>query len=162
MAKYEVSINGKKYEVEIAYDDGQRAIVNVDGQRYEVDARSVTATPSYSHQRQTSPSPPPESNVAADPASSPTAEQSNTASATHAPSSGPDREKKILAPMPGVILEIKVSIGSKVKPGDVVARMEAMKMENDIKSDFEGTVKEIPVQKGDGVQERDVILVLEE
>ncbi len=161
MAKYEVSINGKTYEVEIVSDDGQHAVVNVDGKQYEVNARSVTSGPSYSYQQQ-APAPAENAPDTKSSALSPSSDPDGAATSISTPLSRPGGGREILAPMPGVILEIKVSVGSKVKPGDVVARMEAMKMENDIKSDVEGTVKEVVVQKGDGVQERDVILVLEE
>jgi biotin carboxyl carrier protein len=48
-----------------------------------------------------------------------------------------------------------------VKNGDALLRLEAMKMENDVQSHTEGTVKEILVAKGDDVQEGELLMVLE-
>ncbi len=58
----------------------------------------------------------------------------------------------INAPMRGTIVDVKVKVGDKVSNGTVVAVLEAMKMENDIVSDKEGTVAAILVNKGDAVE----------
>jgi len=68
---------------------------------------------------------------------------------------------QVRAPMPGLVLEVCVSLGQGVKSGDALLRLEAMKMENDIESQTEGKVKEILVAKGDEVQEGEVLVVLE-
>ena len=54
----------------------------------------------------------------------------------------------IVAPMPGVIKSIEVKVGDKVKAGDVVVVLEAMKMENEISTKKAGKVKEIKVSVG--------------
>ena len=59
--------------------------------------------------------------------------------------------KPVTAPMPGTILDIKVSQGQAVKSGDVLVILEAMKMENEIKAPADGTVASIAVSKGEGV-----------
>lgn len=56
------------------------------------------------------------------------------------------------APMPGNILDVKVSNGASVKKGDVIMVLEAMKMENDIVAPQDGTVASINVNKGDTVE----------
>lgn len=66
----------------------------------------------------------------------------------------------IKAPMPGLIIDIRVKEGDTVKPGQVVAVMEAMKMENDLPSALSGTVKQICVQKGAQVSTGDVLIVI--
>ena len=48
-----------------------------------------------------------------------------------------------------------------MKNGDALLRLEAMKMENDVQSQIEGTVKEILVAQGDEVQEGELLMVLE-
>ncbi|MBQ7203491.1 MAG: biotin/lipoyl-binding protein [Eubacterium sp.] len=55
------------------------------------------------------------------------------------------------APMPGNILDVKVSAGATVKSGDVLIILEAMKMENDIVAPQDGTIATINVSKGDTV-----------
>lgn len=67
---------------------------------------------------------------------------------------------EITSPMTGVILDIYVSPGDKISRGDKVILMEAMKMENTVLSDYEGTVKTVKVNKGDNIDAGDVIVVL--
>lgn len=69
--------------------------------------------------------------------------------------------KEITAPLPGVITNIKVKAGDSVRSGQVVAVLEAMKMENDLLAARDGTVKEIKVEKGEGVLEGAVIITFE-
>ncbi|MBP3383638.1 MAG: biotin/lipoyl-binding protein, partial [Tidjanibacter sp.] len=69
--------------------------------------------------------------------------------------------KKVTAPLPGKVLEVCVKEGDSVKSGQKIAVLEAMKMENDIVSDYSGTVKEIAVAEGDTLQEGDTIFVVE-
>ena len=57
------------------------------------------------------------------------------------------------SPLPGVVMELKVSVGAKVKRGDVVLTIEAMKMENDISASKDGTVTAFYVQKGSKVEQ---------
>lgn len=70
------------------------------------------------------------------------------APAAAAPAGG----EKINAPMPGTILAVNVSNGSKVKKGDVLMVLEAMKMENEIMAPCDGTVNSLSVSKGSAVQ----------
>lgn len=67
----------------------------------------------------------------------------------------------ITAPLPGVITSVKVKEGEIVKAGQVVAVLEAMKMENDLQSERDGRVKEVKIEKGDSVLEGAVIITLE-
>ena len=66
----------------------------------------------------------------------------------------------VTSPMPGTILEVKVSAGQAVKKGDVICVLEAMKMENDIPAPCDGVVASINVQKGASVGAGDVIATL--
>lgn len=68
---------------------------------------------------------------------------------------------EILAPIGGKIMDIRVNEGDFVKKNQVVAIIEAMKLENEIQSAYEGKVKQIVVSKGDDVRNRDVLIVLE-
>lgn len=67
---------------------------------------------------------------------------------------------KVEAPMPGTILDIQVSVGKAVKEGDVLAILEAMKMENEIMAPCAGTVKSVLVSKGASVESGDLIVVI--
>jgi Biotin-requiring enzyme. len=62
--------------------------------------------------------------------------------------------------MPGTILDVKVSQGQTVRKGDVLLILEAMKMENEITSPYDGTVTSINVSKGASVNTGDVLLYL--
>ena len=65
------------------------------------------------------------------------------------------------APMPGLILAIKVNIGDTVQKGDALLILEAMKMENILKSPGSGIIKEIKVEKGDAVDKNQVMIIFE-
>ena len=64
----------------------------------------------------------------------------------------------IKAPMPGTILSFNVSVGDAVSEGQVLAILEAMKMENELVSPASGKVKSIHVEKGSSVVENQIIL----
>ena len=69
----------------------------------------------------------------------------------------PTGANKVTAPMPGTILQVKVSQGQSVKKGDVICVLEAMKMENDIPAPCDGVIASINVQKGASVNAGDVL-----
>jgi pyruvate carboxylase subunit B len=67
----------------------------------------------------------------------------------------------IRAPMPGIVVGISVEAGDAVSPGDGVVTLEAMKMENELRSAAGGVVKEIKVGIGQGVTQGEVLVVIE-
>lgn len=64
----------------------------------------------------------------------------------------------VKAPMPGLVLNIKVKVGDQIKVGDQLLILEAMKMENILKSPTDGVVQKINVKKGDSVEKNCVLL----
>ena len=64
----------------------------------------------------------------------------------------------VVAPLQGTVQTIKVKVGDSVNSGDVVAVIEAMKMENDIPANASGTVKAVHVSAGAKVAAGDVLL----
>ena len=64
----------------------------------------------------------------------------------------------LMAPMPGLVVEIKVKVGDQVKKGDPLLILEAMKMENILKSNGDGQVKGIQVNRGDNVEKNQVLI----
>ncbi len=68
--------------------------------------------------------------------------------------------EKIIAPIPGKVLEIKVKKGQTVEAGEMVLVLEAMKMENEIFCDNAGEVTDINVNAGDLVNANDVLIVI--
>ena len=130
--KYVATINGKKYEVEVEKLEAYKSL-----DRNGVAAPAAPVLPvSAPVQRPAAPAPAP---VAAAPAPAP------------APAAAPAGATTVEAPMPGKILNIKVSEGQAVKFGEVVVIMEAMKMETEIVAPADGTVSKILVKAGDSV-----------
>lgn len=125
--KYEVILNGKKYEVDVTESD---AVIT-----------NISAAP-----------------VASAPVAAPTAAPASAPAA--APAVAAAAGEKVIAPMPGNILDVKVSVGQSVKAGDVMFILEAMKMENEIVAPAAGTVKQILVQKGAVVNSDDTLAVI--
>lgn len=71
---------------------------------------------------------------------------------------GRKNDGKIRPPMPGKVVEVKVKEGQDVLEGDVLVVLEAMKMQNDLKSPIAGTVKRVYVQDGANVEATAVLL----
>ena len=67
----------------------------------------------------------------------------------------------IKAPMAGIVVELLISIGAEVEKGDLIAVLEAMKMENELRSHRRGKIKEIPITHGQFVNQGDIIMVFE-
>ena len=69
-----------------------------------------------------------------------------------------NKVNNVKAPMPGLIIELKVKEGDTVKQNDPLIILEAMKMENIIKSAGDGVVKTIKVKKGQSVEKNQVLI----
>jgi biotin carboxyl carrier protein len=149
MAIYKVKIGGKEYSVEVIDGWSGEATVTVDGETFDVAPLDPAAPPA---------SPP----TAAQP-TQPTSQTTPAATppATSTPKARPSGGSgEIAAPIPGVITELCVGTGDTVVSGQVVLKLEAMKMENDIASPVDGTVKEIPVAVGAEVTDGQLLMVI--
>ena len=135
MKEYKFKINGNDYQVAINSIEGNIADVTVNGTPYKVEMENAPAA---------APAAAPVAAPAAGAAPAP-------AAAPAAAPAGPGTD--INSPLPGVIIEISVKEGQAVKAGQKVAVLEAMKMENDIQAEKDGTVTAIHVRKGDSVLE---------
>lgn len=71
-------------------------------------------------------------------------------------------QKDVKAPMPGLVLDILVNVGDEVKEGDDLLILEAMKMENAIKSPQDGIIESISVAKQGKVDKNDVLVSFEQ
>lgn len=76
---------------------------------------------------------------------------------SEAPAAG---AKTLIAPISGKVLDVKVKVGETIKKHQVVAIIEAMKLENEVPATAEGIVKEVKVNNGDSVNNSDVLIVL--
>lgn len=130
--KYTATLNGKQYEVELERIDAYEPMP-----RYG-EAPAATPAPVAAPAAPSAPAPAP---APAAPAPAPAAPAA-------APAAG---ATTVEAPMPGKILNIKVSAGQAVKFGETVIVMEAMKMETEIVAPADGTVAQILVKAGDAV-----------
>lgn len=139
--KYNVTLNGKIYEVDVTESD---AIVT-----------GVSQVPFVVAPAATAPVAAPAAPVA--PVAAPVAEAPATPAA---PSPVSADGTQVKAPMPGTILAVKKNVGEAVKAGDVIVVLEAMKMENDIVAPCDGTVKSINAPKGTSVNTDDVLAVI--
>jgi len=138
--KFSIKIHGNDYAVEIKKVDHGVASVEVNGTVYEVQyeaEKRVTKTPTLVRK--------PVYHT-----------ESDRPQKTAAPEASKGR--MIKAPLPGVILELRIKEGDTVKAGDVLMIMEAMKMENNIVAPGDGTVTALKVAKGDNVLEGDPLV----
>lgn len=142
MKEYKYKINGNEYNVAVEELEGNKASVTVNGKTYQVEldrpAKPVVTKP------------------VARPAAAPAAAPVAAAPAPRPAAGGAG----IKAPLPGVILDIKVKVGDTVTKGQTVAILEAMKMENNINADRDGKVVAINVEKGQSIAEGTDIITL--
>ena len=118
----------------------RKFIVNVNGNSYEVEVEEV--------------------GTASAPVATPAVSSPAVTSAPKvAPAAAPAGGAPVKAPMPGNVLDIKVSNGQAVKKGDVLVILEAMKMENEISAPHDGTVT-VVASKGATVNTGDVLVTL--
>ena len=154
MNKYQYKVQGVDYDVEIEEVEGNVAKVNVNGIRFDVELKQpINPTSTLKKVHVEAPKPvarPSVTPVAAAPAAP-------TTPATAAPTGSGSPVK---APLPGTIIELKVNVGDVVKQGDVVLVLEAMKMQNNIESEYDGTVTSISVKQGETVMEGAVLLTI--
>ncbi|MEL7688330.1 acetyl/propionyl/methylcrotonyl-CoA carboxylase subunit alpha [Citromicrobium bathyomarinum] len=73
----------------------------------------------------------------------------------------PDLSKMLICPMPGLLVKLHVEEGEEVQPGQPLATVEAMKMENILRAEKEGTISKINAAEGDSLAVDEVILELE-
>ena len=78
-----------------------------------------------------------------------------------APGAVPGAQKLLSAPMPGVILSVRVEAGDTVVTGDEICVLEAMKMQQNLRSDWSGVIKTVHVEAGQQVLGGDPIAELE-
>ena len=87
-------------------------------------------------------------------------EVGDAAPAAPAAPKAPVAGNKVVAPLPGRVIALKVAVGDAVAAGDEVAVLEAMKMENSITSDYSGTVQQILVAEGENIATDAVIMII--
>ena len=135
MKEYKFKINGNEYVVAVNGIADGVADATVNGVGYNVELADGFASPGTA-------------------APAPAAQAAPAPAAAAAPAAKPaGAGKAVKSPLPGVIIEVSVKEGQAVKAGQKVAVIEAMKMENEIAAESDGTVTAIHVNKGDSVLE---------
>jgi biotin carboxyl carrier protein len=152
MNKYQYKVQGVDYDVEIEEVEGNIAKVNVNGIRFDVEMKQPI-NPASTLKKVHVQAPKPVSR----PSVAPAAQASPAPQATPVPAGAGSPVK---APLPGTITEVKVNIGDTIKVGDVVLVLEAMKMQNNIESEYEGTVTSITTKQGETVMEGAVLMTI--
>jgi glutaconyl-CoA decarboxylase len=155
MSRYQIAIGDKVYDIHILAVGGGQARVLVDGRPFEVRYQSLEVTRSprgAAPAARPAPAAPPAPEKPPVPRPGPTPRPEPAPAAAGA--------GVVTAPMPGVILEVLVAAGDLVKAGDTVVKLEAMKMENDVKAPVTGTVSDVRVAKGANVTVGEVLLVI--
>lgn len=135
MRKFIVQVNGVQYDVEIEEIGGAQAAPSV----------PIPAAPA----------PAPAAPAPAAPAAP--AQSAPAAAPAQSAAGGVMGGETINAPLPGTVLDIKVSAGQNVNKGDILFVLEAMKMENEILAAHDGVIASVNVEKGAAVNSGDVL-----
>ncbi len=135
MATWNIQIDGQAFAVDVQSLEAGYATVMVDGESYDVrwdepEGAAPVVTPAAASTR-----------IAAPAAPAP------------APRSAGAGAGVVVSPLPGLVLELLVKAGDQVTQGQVVVKIEAMKMANEIRSPVAGTISEVMVRTGDTVDE---------
>jgi len=127
--------------------------VFVEDEYYEVDVEAVGGSPTFTVS-------PRASAVAPSTTPSTTIKTSQRVEEKKDPPAAVAEGTKVLAPMPGMIIRYLVSVDDKVKAGDTLLILEAMKMQNTISSPVDGVIKAINFGVGDSVNKGDILAVI--
>ncbi|MFC3627870.1 pyruvate carboxylase [Paracoccus angustae] len=84
-----------------------------------------------------------------------------TATAAARPKADPANAGHVGAPMPGVVASVAATVGAKVRQGDLLLTIEAMKMETGLHADRDGTVKAVHVRPGEQIDAKDLLVEVE-
>lgn len=143
MRKYDLTINSNSYEVIVKKVTDTEALVEVNGQEHTVSINQIESLVLP----ETIPQPSPKQ-AAREP-------QSQTEAQSGIPSAG-----GVIAPMPGQIKSIFVREGDKVKAGQKLLIMEAMKLENKLPAPKDGIIKKVLVRDGDIVSQGQELVII--
>jgi biotin carboxyl carrier protein len=142
MSEYVVRIGGREYRATVKELTPEQATMEVDGQEYRIELLQLgrRSLPRGGGRTVAVPSAAP-------------------APVTPRAVGGP-ADDIVAAPMPGLVLAVKVKEGERIQAGQVLLVMEAMKMENAIAAPFTGTVLRVLVREGDSIGEGDRLVEL--
>ena len=154
MKTYRYTIDGAAYDVTINSINGQKAQVEVNGIPFEVEMQGSALTEDALPDVALADAAP----AAEAPKAAPAEAAAEKPAAAPAGAAGAGNPVK--APLPGVVTKVNVSVGQKVKKGETVLVLEAMKMENNIAAEQDGEVTGVCVKAGDSVLEGTVLITI--
>ncbi len=134
MKTHRYRINGNEYDVAVNSISSNKAEVTVNGVTYQVDIEDASPVTAKEDSDESCQRPP---------------QVHKTSMAEVTVQDG----KTVNSPLPGIVLGVKVQVGDTVRTGQVVAVLEAMKMENEIQSEFDGVITAVNVSAGEAVPE---------
>lgn len=137
MKSFQFTIDGRKYETTVNEIEDNIAEVTVNGTVFQVAIDKKKTTPSIK----------------------PAAPKAAAAAAPRA--AQPAGSVVVKSPLPGSIVKVVAAAGQPVKKGDLLLTMESMKMENQVTSEYEGTIKSVLVQPGQNVMQDDKLVEIE-
>lgn len=140
MKSFQFTIDGRKYKTTVNEIEDNIAEVTVNGTVFHVAIDKKKTTPSIK--------PVAPKAAAAAPAAAPRTAQ-------------PAGSVVVKSPLPGSIVKVVAAAGQPVKKGDLLLTMESMKMENQVTSEYEGTIKSVLVQPGQNVMQDDKLVEIE-
>ncbi len=148
MRTFSVSIGGERFSVDVEEVGGRPRVVAV-GETQPIvrkDPPAAADTDKKEAEKKEEPRAPKEE-------AKPKAARNETPAASNG-------EYSVIAPMPGMVVQFEVKVGDLVKEGDVLVILEAMKMQNNLTSSMNGTVKALKVSPGSSVEKDQVLLTI--
>lgn len=137
MKSFQFTIDGRKYDTTVNEIEDNIAEVTVNGTVFHVAIDKKKTTPSIK----------------------PAAPKAAAASAPRA--AQPAGSVVVKSPLPGSIVKVVAAAGQPIKKGDLLLTMESMKMENQVTSEYDGTIKSVLVQPGQNVMQDDKLVEIE-
>lgn len=139
MKSFQFTIDGRKYETTVNEIEDNIAEVTVNGTVFHVAIDKKKPTPSIK----------------------PAAPKAAAAAPAAPRAAQPAGSVVVKSPLPGSIVKVVAAAGQPVKKGDLLLTMESMKMENQVTSEYEGTIKSVLVQPGQNVMQDDKLVEIE-
>jgi pyruvate carboxylase subunit B len=145
---FSVSVGGERYSVDVEETGGKPRVVAV-GETQPIlrkDPPAAAETDKKEAEKKEEPKAP--------------KEEARPRSARNETPAAANGEYSVIAPMPGMVVQFEVKVGDRVKEGDVLVILEAMKMQNNLTSSMDGVVKALKVAPGASVEKDQVLLTI--
>ena len=157
MRTYKLTVEKKPYEIEVKAFNLKEATLEIDGKVMVVKVDEILSQPNSLQVPEEKPA----SKAAGKPGKAAPASKPAPARPATGPAPAPSGGTAVKAPIPGAILTVDVTEGDTVEAGQLILKMEAMKMENQIKANHGGKVVQILVKPGDAVAQGQDLVIIE-